>query len=117
MQFEAELYMTTKHPRRSRAIGRREFIRSGTLAGLGVGLATLTGSASAAYLLVVTFVGLALGRYTVGRLSVAVGDLGIALLCALGAGLVGAGLLLLASRHIARDEATRFERAQAAGER
>ena len=48
MQVEAELYMTTKHPRRSRAIGRREFIRSGTLAGLGVGLATLTGSASAA---------------------------------------------------------------------
>ncbi|HEV7988313.1 MAG TPA: aldo/keto reductase [Candidatus Binataceae bacterium] len=40
--------MTTKNPRRSRAIGRREFIRSGTLAGLGVGLATLTGSASAA---------------------------------------------------------------------
>ena len=40
--------MMTKHPRRLRAIGRREFIRSGTLAGLGVGLATLTGSASAA---------------------------------------------------------------------
>jgi predicted aldo/keto reductase-like oxidoreductase len=40
--------MTTKNPGRSRAIGRREFIRSGTLAGLGVGLATLTGSASAA---------------------------------------------------------------------
>ncbi len=38
----------TKHPRRLRAIGRREFIRSGTLAGLGVGLVTLTGSASAA---------------------------------------------------------------------
>ena len=48
MQFEAELIMTTKHPPCSRAIGRREFIRSGTLAGLGVGLATLTGSASAA---------------------------------------------------------------------
>jgi uncharacterized protein len=45
---QEELYMTTKHPRRSRVIGRREFIRSGTLAGLGVGLATLTGSASAA---------------------------------------------------------------------
>src|SRR6266700_3386721 len=39
--------MTTKHPRRLRAIGRREFIRNGTLAGLGVGLTTLTGSASA----------------------------------------------------------------------
>jgi hypothetical protein len=80
-------------------------------------LPRMRGSASAAYLLVVTFVGLALGPYTVGRLSVALGDLRIALLCALGAGLVGAGLLLIASRHIARDEATRFERARAAGER
>jgi MFS family permease len=80
-------------------------------------LPRMRGSASAAYLLVVTFVGLALGPYTVGRLSVALGDLRIALLCALGAGLVGAAILLLASRHIARDEATRFERAQAAGER
>jgi len=35
------------HPRDSRPIGRREFIKSGALAGLGVGLATLTGSASA----------------------------------------------------------------------
>jgi uncharacterized protein len=48
MQAEAQLYMTRKHSRRLRAIGRREFIRSATLAGLGVGLATLTGSASAA---------------------------------------------------------------------
>ena len=48
MQAEVERYMTTKHPRRLRTMGRREFIRSGTLAGLGVGLATLTGSASAA---------------------------------------------------------------------
>jgi aryl-alcohol dehydrogenase-like predicted oxidoreductase len=40
--------MATKHPRRLRAIGRREFIRSGTLLGLGVGFATLTGAASAA---------------------------------------------------------------------
>src|SRR6266446_7147947 len=39
--------MTTKHPHRLRAIGRREFIRTGAMAGLGVGLATLTGSASA----------------------------------------------------------------------
>jgi hypothetical protein len=37
-----------KHPRRSRSIGRREFIRSGALAGLGVGLATLAGPVSAA---------------------------------------------------------------------
>jgi predicted aldo/keto reductase-like oxidoreductase len=36
-----------KHPRRSRAIGRRDFIKKGALAGLGVGLAVLNGSASA----------------------------------------------------------------------
>ncbi len=36
-----------EHPRRSRTIGRREFIRSGALAGLGVGLATVASSASA----------------------------------------------------------------------
>src|SRR5579864_1769715 len=40
--------MATKHPRRLRAISRREFIQSGTLAGLGVGLATLAGPVSAA---------------------------------------------------------------------
>jgi len=61
-------------------------------------------------------VGLALGPYTVGRLSVALGDLRAAMLCALGAGITGAGLLMLASRHIAHDEATRLERAEAAGE-
>jgi len=36
-----------KHPRRSRAIGRRDFIKIGALAGLSVGLAALSGSASA----------------------------------------------------------------------
>jgi MFS family permease len=79
-------------------------------------LPRMRGSASAAYLLVVTFVGLALGPYTVGRLSVALGDLRTAMLCALGAGAAGAGFLLLAARHIARDEATRLARAVAAGE-
>jgi hypothetical protein len=49
-------------------------------------LPRMRGSVSAAYLLVVTFIGLALGPYTVGRLSVAFGDLRSALLCALTAG-------------------------------
>jgi MFS family permease len=80
-------------------------------------LPRMRGSASAAYLLVVTFVGLALGPYTVGRLSVALGDLRAALLLALAAGVAGSVLLLYAARHIARDEATRLARAQAAGER
>jgi MFS family permease len=79
-------------------------------------LPRMRGSASAAYLLLVTFIGLALGPYTVGRLSVALGDLRSALLCALVAGIVGAALLVLGSRHVARDEATRVTRARAAGE-
>src|SRR3984893_10362346 len=36
-----------RYSRRLRTIGRREFIRTGAMAGLGVGLATLAGSASA----------------------------------------------------------------------
>jgi predicted aldo/keto reductase-like oxidoreductase len=36
-----------KHPRRSRTMGRREFIKTGALAGLGVGLATVAGPVSA----------------------------------------------------------------------
>ena len=43
----------------------------------------LRATASAAYLLVVTFIGLALGPYTIGRLSVALGDLRLAMLLAL----------------------------------
>src|SRR5215472_10410525 len=40
--------MSTKHPRPKTWIGRREFIRTGTLAGVSVGIATLTGVGSAA---------------------------------------------------------------------
>ena len=73
--------------------------------------------ASAAYLLVVTFIGLALGPYTIGRLSVALGDLRSAMLLALLANGAAAALLLLAARHLPRDEASRLERARRAGER
>jgi hypothetical protein len=48
---------------------------------------------------------------------VATGDLRTALLGALVAGVVGAGLLFLGGRHVARDEASRLDRARAAGER
>ncbi len=40
--------MGTKHPRNKPGIGRREFIRSGALAGVGAGIAALTGVGSAA---------------------------------------------------------------------
>jgi MFS family permease len=65
----------------------------------------LRATASAAYLLVVTFIGLALGPYTIGRLSVAVGDLGTAMLLALVVNPVAVVLLLLAARHLPADEA------------
>jgi MFS family permease len=59
----------------------------------------LRGSASAAYLLVVTFIGLALGPYTIGRLSVALGDLRSAMLWALLVNPIAAFLLWRAAMH------------------
>ncbi len=72
--------------------------------------------ATAAYILMLTFIGLALGPYTIGRMSVAFGDLRTAMLIGLLANIVAALLLLLASRRLAHDEDTRVERARAAGE-
>jgi hypothetical protein len=73
--------------------------------------------ASATYILFVTFIGLALGPYTIGRTSVALGDdlrgaMLLSLLCFIPAVI----LLLLGMRHLPRDESTRLERARAAGE-
>ncbi|MBM4269598.1 MAG: MFS transporter [Deltaproteobacteria bacterium] len=79
-------------------------------------LPRMRGAASGAYLLVVTFVGLALGPYTIGRLSLAVGHLGHALSIALVVNLLAALLFVVALRHLGRDEASRVERARAAGE-
>jgi MFS family permease len=70
-------------------------------------LPRMRGTASAAYLLVVTFIGLALGPYVIGRLSVALGGLRPALLCALVADALAVVLLARAARHLARDEAAR----------
>jgi MFS family permease len=72
--------------------------------------------ASAAYLLVVNFVGLGLGPWTVGRLSDALGDLPAAMRWALLANAGAALCLALALRHLARDERSLRERARAAGE-
>jgi MFS family permease len=70
-------------------------------------LPRMRGTASAAYLLVVTFIGLALGPYAIGRLSVALADLRLALLCALVADVLAVVLLAFATVHLARDEAAR----------
>ena len=81
-------------------------------------------TASAFYILAVTFIGLALGPYTVGQLSdkfvQAGSESGEALRAALLLGLSGCVLavafLWLASRHVEAEESSRIERARAAGE-
>ncbi len=72
--------------------------------------------ASANYLLIVTFIGLALGPYTAGRLSVALGGLKPALLWVLCANALSLVCALYSARYVERDEATKTERARAAGE-
>jgi MFS family permease len=72
--------------------------------------------ASGAYILSLTFIGLALGPYTIGRLSVALDDLRTAMLLGLSANLLAAGFLIAGALRLAADEQTRVERARAAGE-
>jgi MFS family permease len=72
--------------------------------------------ASAFYLLLLTFIGLALGPYTIGALSDQLGDLAMAMRIALLVNLFAAGLLLLLRGTLVRDEETLLERARAAGE-
>jgi MFS family permease len=79
-------------------------------------LPRIRGAASAAYLLVITFIGLALGPYTVGLLSVALGSLRGAMLAALLANVAALGFAIAAARNLVGDEETRLERARAAGE-
>jgi hypothetical protein len=76
----------------------------------------MRGSATAAYLLLVTFIGLALGPYAIGLASVLLGDLRAAMLVALGSNVAALAFCVLAVRRLPRDEATRIERARAAGE-
>ncbi len=68
--------------------------------------------ASAAYLLVVTFIGLAMGPYTIGKLS-DLFDLRTALLLGLGANAIAIVCIAMASRHLVHDEATLAQRASA----
>jgi MFS family permease len=64
-------------------------------------------TASAAYLLVVTFIGLALGPYTVGRVSVALNDLRLAMALGLAANVAALVALAMAARHLEADERRR----------
>jgi MFS family permease len=76
-------------------------------------LPRMRATASAAYLLVITFIGLALGPYTIGQLSDAIG-LRSALLAGLAANAAALACLIPAARHLVRDERTLHERARAA---
>jgi hypothetical protein len=67
----------------------------------------MRGTASAAYLMVITFVGLALGLYSVGRINVATDFRMMA---------VGVVLIGLAIRHLSTGESSPRERATRAGE-
>ncbi|MCP4205224.1 MAG: MFS transporter [bacterium] len=87
-------------------------------------LPRMRASASAFYLLAVTFVGLALGPYAIGKLSdrfVSAGApsaeaLQRALMVSLAAYILAFVLLWIASRFVEREEGDRVERARAAGE-
>jgi len=79
-------------------------------------LPRMRGAATAAYLIVVTFLGLALGPYTIGFLSVVLGDLRNAMLIAVTANAFALVFAILAACHVTRDEAARLPRARAAGE-
>ena len=72
--------------------------------------------ASAVFLLFVTLLGLALGPFTIGRLSDLLGDLRQALLFGLVVCLAAAALFIAAARSVGRDESSRAERARKAGE-
>jgi MFS family permease len=81
---------------------------------IGAGIATVhdlvpaqfRGAASAAFLLVITFIGLALGPYLVGKLSVLFGSLGPALMVgALIGDVLALVFLLLAARTLPADQA------------
>ena len=72
--------------------------------------------ASAAYLLMVTFVGLALGPYAIGRLSGALGSLRTAMLYGLSVNALAFVFGALAARHLTHDESSKLTRARIAGE-
>jgi MFS family permease len=65
----------------------------------------LRARASAAYLLVITFIGLALGPYGIGKASAAFGELRLGMLLALGANLLAVVFLARAARRLPGDEA------------
>ena len=78
-------------------------------------LPRMRGIASAFYLLIITFIGFAMGPFTVGLLSDAFG-LPTALRLCLLSNLLAAAFLLAGMRHLERDEERMLGRAEASGE-
>ena len=79
-------------------------------------LPRMRATASAFYIMVLTFVGFALGPYTIGALSDTLGDLPAAMRLALLSNGVSVVFVLLGLRHLHRDERSLLDRARAAGE-
>ncbi len=71
--------------------------------------------AAAAYLLAITFIGLALGPYTIGRISVAA-DLKIGMTAGLAVNVVAFIAAVMAARALVPDQDSLVDRARAAGE-
>lgn len=96
------------------------------LASMGLGAAAATtqdlvlprmrGAATATFFLGTTLIGLALGPYLAGRLSVAFGDLGQGMVALIAAAPISLAALLYLYRALPSAEATTLERARAAGE-
>lgn len=92
--------------------------------GAGVGASTvqdlvlprMRGVASAFYLLVLTFLGVALGPYLVGQLSDTLGVLSTAMRLVLFSNVIAVVLFAFAARHLASDEDSLIDRARQAGE-
>ena len=82
----------------------------------GLVLPRMRGTAAAVYLLLATFVGLAIGPYAIGRVSQATGDLRFAIELGLVWDALAFACLAAAARHLAVDEAGMLARARSAGE-
>lgn len=79
-------------------------------------LPRMRGTATATFFLGTTLIGLALGPYLAGRLSIVFGDLGLGVLALLGVVPISLAALLYLYRALPRAEASLVERARAAGE-
>jgi MFS family permease len=79
-------------------------------------LPRMRGAATATYFLGTTIIGLGLGPFTVGMLSEYLGDLGKASIAIIAVLPISATLLYLVYRQLPAAEASRIDRARAAGE-